>query len=92
MPSRSTVDVGARFRQITGGSGVWVVAGFAADHAGNPHARLALETDRTRIITIAVAALQDRKMYQRLDVTSRMPDSTSGEYVGYAKLEPGEST
>jgi hypothetical protein len=75
MPSRSTVNVGARFRQISGGSGVWVVVGFAADHAGNPHARLALKSDRARVITIAVAALQDRRLYEQLSLGTEARDS-----------------
>lgn len=81
MLSRSTIDVGARFCQNTGGSGVWVVVGFTADHAGNPHARLVLESDRTRAITIAVAALQDRKLYDRLAGMSRIPGATNDETI-----------
>lgn len=92
MLTRSTIDVGAQFRQITGGSGVWVVVGFTTDHAGNPHARLALESRKTRVITIAVAALRDRKLYERLEVTQQLPDEASNEQAGFAKLEPEEST
>lgn len=92
MPSRTAINVGARFRQISGGSGVWVVIGFAADHAGNPHARLALEIDRTRIITIAVAALQDRKLYEHLTGDPEIDNGTDDRIVGYAGLEPGQSS
>jgi hypothetical protein len=66
MQSRDKIELGHRYHQVTGGSGVWIVVGFTADHAGNPHARLMLERDRTRIITIACAALDDRRFYERL--------------------------
>ncbi len=66
LSSRTAVEVGQRYRQVAGGSGVWIVAGFAKDHAGNPHAQLTREGDPTRIATIALAALQDRKLYRRL--------------------------
>lgn len=92
MPSRPAINVGARFRQISGGSGVWVVVGFAADHAGNPHARLALEGDRTRVITIAVAALQDRRLYERMAGNSDIDNGTEDGIVGYVGLEPGQSS
>lgn len=66
LHAQPEVEIGQRYRQAGGGAGVWVVVGFAADHAANPHARLALESEPTRIITIAFAALRDRALYERV--------------------------
>lgn len=82
MSSRFTVDLGDRFRKMSKGSGVWIVVGFAADHAGNPHARLAMESDRTRTITIAVTALQNRKSYERLVGSSGIPGVADDGFIG----------
>lgn len=66
MQYRDKIELGHRCRQVNGGSDVWIVVGFTTDHAGNPHAPLMLEIDRTRIITIACAALNDCRLYERL--------------------------
>lgn len=57
--------MGQRYRPVSS-RGAWVVVGLTADHAGNPHALLALETDRTRVMTIACAGLLDRRLYAQL--------------------------
>jgi len=63
--SQRQVVVGQRYRPASG-RGAWVVVGLTADHAGNPHARLAFEADPTRVMTIACAGLQDRRLYEQL--------------------------
>lgn len=78
MQPRDKIELGHRYRQVTGGSGVWIVVGFTADHAGNPHARLMLEKDRTRIITIACAALGDRRFYERLSGSGLLTENWDG--------------
>lgn len=78
--SQNAIQLGQRYRQVKGGRGVWFVAGFTADHTGNQHARLILEKDRTRIATIAVAALNDPGFYQRVSEE----DGKSGEVISKA--------
>lgn len=78
MQSRDRIELGLRYRQVAGGSGVWIVVGFTTDHAGNPHAQLMLEKDRTRIITIAFAALDDRRLYERLPGRGLLTESRDG--------------
>lgn len=78
MQSRDKIERGHRYRQVTGGSGVWIVVGFTTDHAGNPHAQLMAEKDRTRIITIACAALDDRRLYERLPGSELLTEGGNG--------------
>jgi hypothetical protein len=78
MQSCDKIELGHRYRQVTGGSGVWIAVGFITDHAGNPHAQLMLERDRTRIITIACAALDDRRFYERLSGSGLLTESRDG--------------
>lgn len=76
--SRHRVEVGQRYRPVAGRS-TWVVVALTADHGGKPHAQLALETDRTRIMTIACGGLQDRRLYTQLtEDVDRDDGPTSG--------------
>jgi len=67
------VETGQRYCR-TGGSGAWLVVGLSEDHAGNPHARMEATGDRTRVITIALAALRDRRLYRRLNESETHDD------------------
>jgi hypothetical protein len=77
--TRHQVTVGQRYRPVAGRGGVWIVVGLTADHAGNPHARLILESDRTRVMTIAFAGLQDRRLYEQLTEIAEHDDGRNGK-------------
>lgn len=59
-----TVRIGTRYRQAGQSYGIWKVVSITRDHAGNPHAKLALERDHTRLVTIAFSALSDSSLYE----------------------------
>jgi hypothetical protein len=74
----------------TGGTGAWVMVGLHEDYAGNPHARMESANDHTRVITIAPAALRDRRLYRRLHEIEARDDDTRDEWVKSGRAEPGE--
>lgn len=81
-PPRQSVTIGQRYRPAAS-RGAWVVVGLTADHAGNPHAQLALETNHTRVMTIACAGLRDRRLYEQLTETTEHdhgPDGLPAEF------------
>lgn len=63
----AVVRVGWRYRQASGGYGVWRVIGVTTDYAGNQHGQLMLESDHTRRVTIAFSALHDPSLYEAVD-------------------------
>lgn len=83
------VEAGQRYRP-TGRTGAWVVVGLCEDHAGNPHARMESADDHTRVITIALAALRDRRLYRRLPESETRDDHSNHGWAAPEPAEPGE--
>lgn len=67
------IELGQRYR-AKGTGGIWRVTGMTRDHAGNLHAQLMLESDATRTVAIAFAALADRRFYERIVIKESVRD------------------
>lgn len=80
--SRQTVGIGQRYRPVGGRGGSWIVVGLTADHAGNPHALLTLESDLTRRMTIAFSGLQDRRLFEHLKEMEEHEDGRNDKSAG----------
>jgi len=80
--SLQRVTIGQRYRPVGRHSDSWVVIGLTADHAGNPHARLTLDRDHTRKITIAFAGLRDGRLYEQLTETTEHDDGPDDRPAG----------
>lgn len=89
LHAHPTIEIGQCFRPI-GGTGAWAVVGFYVDHSGNPHARIEFARDRTRVITIALAALRDRRLYRRLHESEMHDDHASSRWAAPKRADPGE--